>query len=305
MHHDAIADGGAGVNDHARIDAAVLADAHACADDRAGFNAGSCANFRAVADDRTGGDGHIRAELDVGADDRGRMNAFGGERRREQLGGAGKPETRLIVFNDCDGQSGARSPELARFENHRAGRADSSAGRGAASSAKTRSPRRQERRQFTPRISVCGVAMRQFAAECCDQLSKRHAALPMSRFRYSINPARPAAGSSSGGESRATGQDSAESRIRSRPSHAVCLPEYPRRGRRARHFDLGTEAEHVASLGRLPEHEAREHGGAGLPGDVGQAGPGAGVDAEKRHKLALRRGHIRVHQDADSAAGVR
>ncbi len=83
------------------------------------------------------------------------MNALDGERRREQFGGTGKPETRLLIFNDCDGRC-ARGVgcEQAGFEHRRAGRA-LRAPYAAASSANTRSPAAAWAVEFTARISVC------------------------------------------------------------------------------------------------------------------------------------------------------
>src|ERR1035441_6259130 len=50
--------------------------------------------------------------------------------------------------------------------------------------------------------------------------------------------------------------------------------------------------------------EAGGVGGAGLERDAGEAGGGAGRNAEKRHKETLRRRHVGVHEDADCFAGT-
>ena len=60
----------------------------------------------------------------------------------------------------------------------------------------------------------------------------------------------------------------------------------------------------ILALGLLPDEEAGKYGGAGLEGDAGEAGGGAGLDAEEGNEEALRRRHVRVHKDADGFAGA-
>src|ERR1017187_10766147 len=68
--------------------------------------------------------------------------------------------------------------------------------------------------------------------------------------------------------------------------------------------DLGIEVEDVATLGLVPEEKAGEDNGAGLERDAGEAGGGAGRNAEERRKETLRRRHVGVHEDADGVAGA-
>jgi len=62
------------------------------------------------------------------------------------------------------------------------------------------------------------------------------------------------------------------------------------------------EVEDILILVRFPEHESGKDSCAGFEGDAGEAGCGACGDAEEVRELALRRGHIGVHEDADGTA---
>jgi hypothetical protein len=63
--------------------------------------------------------------------------------------------------------------------------------------------------------------------------------------------------------------------------------------------DLGVEVEDVAAFRFFPKEKAGKDGGSGLEGDAGEAGRGAGLDAEEGNEAALRRRHVGVHEDAD------
>ena len=66
--------------------------------------------------------------------------------------------------------------------------------------------------------------------------------------------------------------------------------------------DLGTEAQDILVFSGLPDEKSRQDGSAGAECNPREAGCGAGRDTEKWDKDALGRGHIRVHQNADSVA---
>ena len=74
MNHDAIAEGGSGIEHRVRIDAAMRADPHPLGNDCSGFDAGSRADVRARLDDGAGGDGNTGGEYRIGRNHRGMMN---------------------------------------------------------------------------------------------------------------------------------------------------------------------------------------------------------------------------------------
>jgi hypothetical protein len=63
---NAIAERGSGIENGARIDAALLADADAVAHDSAGLDAGSRADAGSLADDGACSDGDIHSQVDLG-----------------------------------------------------------------------------------------------------------------------------------------------------------------------------------------------------------------------------------------------
>ena len=100
------------------------------------------------------------------------MNAFDGERRREQLGGAGEPEAGLIVFNDGGGR-GAGGVEEAGFEDKCAGRGFERGGCGGCVFGKEQVSCGGVGGRVDGANFCLRMAMQQFAAECCDELCKR------------------------------------------------------------------------------------------------------------------------------------
>ena len=112
-------------------------------------------------------------------------------------------------------------------------------------------------------------------------------------------------GSSSGGASRAIGAGywrmaSSRTAVKRAVLSAASASASPVEARAS----LGVEVEDVLAFGFFPEQEAGEDGGAGLERDAGEAGGGAGFDAEEGDEEALRRRHVGVHEDADGLAGA-
>jgi hypothetical protein len=107
------------------------------------------------------------------------MNAFDWERRREEFGGAGEPEARVIVFNDCGGAgAGGVGGEEAGFDDQRAGRGFERCGCGGCIFGKDQVSRGGVGDGVHGANLRVRVAMQQVAAECVDELCKRHALLP-------------------------------------------------------------------------------------------------------------------------------
>jgi hypothetical protein len=101
MDHHAIAQRGSGIENGARIDAAVVADAHALADDRSGLDARSLADAGALADHRAGANADAFAQLHIRANRSGGMHSGGRRRRLEQLARPCKPQSRLLRLHNA------------------------------------------------------------------------------------------------------------------------------------------------------------------------------------------------------------
>ena len=103
MDDDPITQRRSGVDHHARIDAAKLADSYAPPDHRAGLDASSRADLRMILDNRAGAYCDILAKFHLPANHRRGMNPGRRWQRMEQLGRQGKPQLRLLSFDDALG----------------------------------------------------------------------------------------------------------------------------------------------------------------------------------------------------------
>jgi len=117
-------------------------------------------------------------------------------------------------------------------------------------------------------------------------------------LQIQYRPGSPGGRSSSGGESRATGQDSAESGLDDGGA-ATSAFRISAAGLRVGHFDLGAEAEDVAALAGSQNMKPGER----CAGLAAMWRAGSVQAMRRRHKLAWA-GHVRVHEDADGGAGV-
>jgi hypothetical protein len=151
---------------------------------------------------------HILAQPHVHADHRLGMHAIRWQRGGKQLGRAGKPEARLLRLNN------ALALQIALHEsgaqNHHTGLAGESLSR-------RRRILRKDQIRWTGHCAgvdaldrMLRASLRQLAAQCFNQFAQRH----LSSLNKSA--ALPPVWSSSGGESRATGQGNGESTPRSR-----------------------------------------------------------------------------------------
>ena len=152
------------------------------------------------------------------------MNSVARQRGRKQLGRPRKPEPRLIGFDDAIALRRI-SAAAARLRSTTA----------PACWPAPWQPRPHLRQRPVPRAPASSTEFTPSTIDSgspCASLPPRASISSPSFMRFSSiqTPARPPAGSSSGGESTATGQDSAESRLRWR----WCTVAWRRRCRPAR-----------------------------------------------------------------------
>src|SRR5271165_1843337 len=95
MYHHPIAQSGAGVDDHARVDAAVAADAHSSANHGPTADDGGWANADSLLNRGMGADRDVTANLYLRGKHGRRMDGRNGLGATQQHGGPGERQARL------------------------------------------------------------------------------------------------------------------------------------------------------------------------------------------------------------------
>src|SRR5438309_2009850 len=72
----------------------------------------------------------------------------------------------------------------------------------------------------------------------------------------------------------------------------------------ANQLDCWIETQYVFTKLRIPHRKCRHHGGVGAQGNTGEPAGCICRNAEEIHEHSLRRGHVRVHEDAYGFSGV-